>query len=92
MAGAGVLAEALPIARDHGETISVDPPPAYFPLDLTNDWMLDRFIRELARVYSLGEVDTDYRPRDEDAPPEVREYMASCRKAARSGGTPGVVY
>lgn len=85
----GVLAEALEAVDT---VIPVGPPPFYCEFDQSNDWLLDVFIRDMARIWDLGEVETDYKAKLEDAPPAVREYIASCEEAAKNPPKDEVVY
>jgi len=50
-------------------------PPDCYRVDPASDWVLDRYLGEYAN-YRRIEVETDYKAKDEDMPPDVAEFLA----------------
>src|SRR4051812_34979172 len=93
--GSGPVARDLTedgVAMEHGSAISVivvPPPGGAVPLDLESDWLVDVWVRAAAVRFSET-VESDYKPRAADVPPEVRKLR---RERARGPKMPpGTVY
>ena len=57
--------------------VDICPPPGgSVPLDSSNAWLLDRWLRGVARLDDLI-VESEYDAPIDDAPPEVRELLAT---------------
>jgi hypothetical protein len=67
------------------------PAPSAFRVDTSNDWAIDRFVREVAAFLGV-QVETDYVAHDADMPEQVRKYVDACREKAKSGAAKGVIH
>jgi hypothetical protein len=83
------VASRMRAVLEDGEAfVAVVAQPCAVAVDPNNDWLLDMFVRDRARRYEQT-VTSDYTPRDEDIPPNVRDLLA--RRAA-SKPNPNAIY
>lgn len=74
-----VVLDALRVAEAGAAQVDIDPAPATRVVDIGNDWLLDRYLKLIAKLYDLP-IETDYEPSDDDMPPDVKAYVDACAR------------
>ena len=93
--GESTVAVDLREGLERGAVIDYGPSPVAWEVDTSSNWMLDRYVREVADVHGVA-VRTKYKPSDKDIPADIQAYLEACQAQFEDEGDEdskeGVVY